>query len=382
MPTKPRIAFVANTSWGIYKFRLYLIKTLIEKGFTIYVLAPRDKYTSHFCDMPGLTFIELRQLKGKSISPFHDIALYRELRLLYRRLKPDLIFHYTIKANIFGSMAASRAHCPSISVITGLGYTFSTHKILLHIVKTLYRRALKKNKEVWFLNEDDRSVFVDAKLVKKENSFLLPGEGVDTDAFYPAPYPVAGTAVLPGGKKPVTFLLIGRMIRHKGIFEFIRAAEILRDRGYDMQFQLLGFFDEGNPVAISPEQVEEWAAQNGVRYLGQTDEVAPFIEKADCIVLPSYREGMPLSLLEGASMSKALIASDTPGCREVISDGVNGFLAKNKDAGDLAAQMEKYYRLSPVEKQQMGLEGRKKVTAHFTREIVTRIYLSKLNASS
>lgn len=372
MPTKPRIAFVANTSWGIYKFRLYLIKKLIANGFTIYVLAPRDKYTSLFNNLPGLTYIELKKFRGKSLSPFHDIHLYRELLRHYRQIRPSLIFHYTIKANIFGSIAASRVKCPSVSVITGLGYTFSTNKLLRMIAKFLYRRALKKSREVWFLNGDDQSVFLNEGLINKENTFLLPGEGVDTEAFYPAPY---GSS-----DHPVTFLLVGRIIRHKGIYEFIQAAELLRGRGLNAQFQLLGFFDEDNPVAISRQQVNEWAEQRSISYLGQTDNVAPFIEKADCIVLPSYREGMPLSLLEGASMCKALVASDTSGCREVVSDGLNGYLARNKDAKDLADKMEKYYRLSVEDKRQMGLKGREKVIANFTQEIVTGIYLDKLNA--
>ena len=314
----------------------------------------------------------MKKFRGKSLSPFRDLQLYRELLHHYRQIRPALIFHFTIKANIFGSLAASRIKCPSVSVITGLGYTFSTSKLLRTVAKLLYRRALKKNKEVWFLNSDDRSVFVDERLIKKENGFLLPGEGVDTDAFYPSPYQA--------GAGPVTFLLIGRMIRHKGIFEFIQAAEGLRSKGVDAQFQLLGFFDEDNPVAISRQQVAEWTRQKNISYLGQTDNVAPFIARADCIVLPSYREGLPLSLLEGASMCKALIASDTPGCRELIDDGVNGYLARNKDAKDLAGKMEKYVHLSAAEKEKMGLEGRKKVIADFTQEIVTKIYLDKLNA--
>jgi glycosyltransferase involved in cell wall biosynthesis len=372
MPTKPRIAFVANTSWGIYKFRLYLIKQLIANGFTIYVLAPRDKYTPLFNTLPGLTYIELKKFRGKSLSPFRDMQLYRELLGHYRQIRPSLIFHYTIKANIFGSIAASRIKCPSVSVITGLGYTFSTNKLLRAIAKFLYRMALKKSREVWFLNSDDQSVFLNEGLIRKENTFLLPGEGVDTEAFYPAPYGQAD--------RPVTFLLVGRIIRHKGIYEFIQAAELLRARGIDPQFQLLGFFDEDNPVSISRQQVDEWSSQRSVTYLGQTDNVAPFIEKADCVVLPSYREGMPLSLLEGASMCKALIASNTSGCREVVNDGLNGYLARNKDAKDLADKMEKYFRLSPEEKRQMGLKGREKVIASFTQEIVTGIYLNKLNA--
>jgi glycosyltransferase involved in cell wall biosynthesis len=381
MPSKRSIAFVANTSWSIYKFRLYLIKKLIEQGFSLYVLAPRDEYTLQFEGIPGLIYIELKKFRGKSTYPFHDIQLYRELLGHYRKIRPDLIFHYTIKANIFGTLAASRTKCPSISVITGLGYAFSGNGLLQTSVQVIYRRVLQKNSEVWFLNQDDQRIFVNEKLIRKEKTFLLPGEGIDTDAFYPSPYEPAGSAG-PGknGKDIVTFLFIGRIIKHKGIYEFIRAAELLLQRGLAVRFQVLGFFDEGNPVAISSRQVEEWVSQKIITYLGHTDNVAPFIEQADCIVLPSYREGMPLSLLEGASMCKALIATDTAGCRETIRDGITGYLCRNKDSADLADKMEKYYALPAEAKRQMGIEGRNRIMEHFTKEIITRIYLDKINA--
>jgi glycosyltransferase involved in cell wall biosynthesis len=372
MPTKKSIAFVANTSWSIYKFRLYLIQELIAAGFHIYVLAPKDKYSDQFSDLPGLTFIELKKFKGKRISILGDLQLYRELLDHYRRIQPAVIFHYTIKANIFGSLAASRTGCRSVSVITGLGYMFSGNPLLQAAAKILYRRALRKNTEVWFLNADDQEVFTSKKLVPRGKTFLLPGEGVDTAAFYACPYEEK-TA-------PLTFLLIARVIRHKGIYEFIEAIQSLQARGLNAQFQLLGFFDEGNPVAISSQQVDKWVRQKRITYLGQADDVRPFIAAADCIVLPSYREGMPLSLLEGASMCKALIAADTPGCREVIGDGVNGYLCRNKDGADLAEKMEKYYRLPAADKRAMGVEGRNRVLARFTKEIVTRIYLDKLNS--
>jgi glycosyltransferase involved in cell wall biosynthesis len=371
MPSNKRIAFVANTSWSIYNFRIYLLEKLIQKGFSVFVLAPRDKYTEKFEDIKGLTFIQLNKFRAKSISPIHNIQLQKELALHYRQIRPGLIFHYTVKANLYGSRAAARTRCPSISVFTGLGYVFS-NKWFQAIAQMKLRKALKSNVQTWFLNEDDEQLFLEKNLVKKEKAFVLPGEGVDTTAFYPAP---AQT-----DKKEVIFLLIARIIRHKGIYEFMRAAEILQQKGLKVQCQLLGFFDEGSPIAISRRQVKEWQQKQLVQYLGDTDHVAPFIEKADCIVLPSYREGMPLSLLEGASMCRALIATDTPGCRAVIQDGINGYLCKNRDGADLAEKMEKYYHLSPEDKRKMGEAGRQLILRHFTREIVTDLYLDKINA--
>jgi glycosyltransferase involved in cell wall biosynthesis len=380
MAETQKIAFVANTSWSIYKFRLYLIEKLIERGFTIQVLAPRDAYTARFEGMTGLTFVELRHFKSKSISPIQDTLLYKELLRHYRSLQPDLIFHYTVKANIFGAMAAANAGISAICVVTGLGYTFTGKGWLQTVVKVLYKKALHKTAEVWFLNEDDRQVFLKDQLIDPARAFVLPGEGVDPEVFFAAPSAAIGLPQATPAPPKITFLLIARIIRHKGIHEFVEAAKILKQQGLDVQCQLLGFFDDNNPVAISRQEIAEWERRNILSYLGHTDDVAKVIEKADCIVLPSYREGMPLSLLEGASMCKTLIAADTPGCRTLIREGINGYLCREKDGPDLARAMTKYYHLPPSAKAQMGIEGRKIVLQSFTREIVTGIYLAKINA--
>lgn len=371
MASKQKIAFVANTSWSIYKFRLYLIEKLIEKGFAIFVLAPRDPYTAKFESLPGLTYLELKHFKGKSISPLRDTLLYKELLRHYRTIRPDLVFHYTIKANLFGTRAAARARIPSVSVITGLGYAFTGNGWLQSIAKFLYKKELRNSTEVWFLNEDDRHIFISQQLIRPEKTFLLPGEGVDTETFYPAPYT---------HKEEITFLLIGRLIRHKGIYEFVQATQLLKQKGLAIRCQLLGFFDDKNPVAIPRHEIEEWVKTDLLTYLGHTDKVAPFIEQADCVVLPSYREGLPLSLLEGASMCKALIATDTPGCRALVDEAVNGYLCREKNAASLAEKMTLYYHLPAEAKTKMGLSGREKVLSAFTREKVAAIYLEKINS--
>ena len=372
MAAKKRIAFVANTSWSIYKFRLYLIERLLREGFSIFVLAPRDAYTEKFEDLRGLTYLDLSHLHGKTISPLADIKLYRELRHHYRTIRPDLIFHYTIKANIYGTMAANRVRIPSVSVITGLGYSFATKGWLHRIVKLLYKTTLYQSRETWVLNEDDRNLLIRERLAAEEKIFLLPGEGVDTTTFFPAPFQP--------GKNEIVFLFVGRMIRQKGVYEFVQATRLLREQGLPVRCQLLGGFDD-NPGAIPRHQVEEWHRQGVVTYLGHTDLVAEVMERADCIVLPSYyQEGMPLSLLEGASMCKGLIAADTPGCRSLIQNGVNGFLCREKDSEDLARKMTAYYHLSPSEKEKMGNAARQKILEHFTREHVIGFYLEKIEA--
>ena len=365
-----RIVFVANTSWSIFKFRLYVIQKLVEKGFDVYVLAPRDPYTGRFENLPGLTFIALSHFNAKSLSPAEDLRLYRELLSHYRKIRPRLIFHYTIKANIFGSMAAAKAGIPVISVITGLGYAFAGKGWLQSVARILYRRALRSVKEVWFLNEDDRQVFTGMGLVPGSKTFILPGEGVDTDTFFPSPYPLE--------KDDVTFLLIARVIRHKGVYEFAAAAEQLQSQGLRVRCQLLGGFDEGNPVGIRHAVVTEWERRKILTYLGHTDDVPPVIEQADCIVLPSYREGLPLSLLEGASMAKALIAADSPGCKSIVVEGENGYLCRKMDSADLARKMIEYCRLPAAVRRSLGLNAREKVLREFTRERILEIYLQKI----
>lgn len=370
MPDKTRIAFVANTSWSIYKFRLAVIRELAESGLSVYVLAPRDRYTPQFENLPGLTFIALTHLEGKKISAGADYRLYRELQRHYESIRPHLIFHYTIKINILGSLAARSRQLRNIGVVTGLGYAFLRSKALQTVAGILYRISLKRASAVWFLNPDDRDIFIRQKLVRPQKTFMLPGEGVDTDAFFPAAYE--------GGKEKVTFLLIARLIRYKGIYEFAEAMRLLREKGLAVQGQLLGRFEEDTPAAISAKDLAGWTTQGWIEYLGEKDDVVPFIEKADCIVLPSYREGLPLSLLEGASMCKAVIATDTAGCRDIVTEGVNGYLCPVKDAVGLAAKMEAYYHLSDDRKKQMGLAGRETVMHRFRTTIITDIYRSKI----
>jgi glycosyltransferase involved in cell wall biosynthesis len=375
MAFQQRIAFVANTSWSIYKFRLYLIEKLIAKGYSVFVLAPRDPWSALFEEIPGLTYFELSHFKAKSISPLQDRLLRKELYHHYRTIRPHLIFHYTIKANIIGTRAAAKARIPAVSVITGLGYAFSGIPLIGAVVKQVYKRVLRTNAETWFLNNDDRDFFTARRLVAPEKTFILPGEGVDAEKFHSAPF---GSGLDSNQRPTITFLLIGRMIRHKGIYEFVEAARRLQQQGLPVRCQLLGFFDDKNPVAIPRQQVEEWDRSGIVSYLGHTDNVIPYIEKADCIVLPSYREGMPLSLLEASSMCKAMIATDTAGCRAIIEDGVNGYLCRQKDAADLAEKMTSYFHLSPAAKTKMGMAGREKVLRCFTKEIITGIYLDKI----
>ena len=235
-------------------------------------------------------------------------------------------------------------------------------------MSALYRLALRKAPVVFFQNPDDKALFVDRGLVRSDQARLLPGSGVDLDRFRETP--------LPGG--PVTFLFIGRILGDKGVRELAEAARELRKIHPAARVQLLGPLDRGNRSAIKLTELEQWVADGFVEYVGDTDDVRPFIEKATAVVLPSYREGLPRSLLEAGAMGRPLIATDVPGCREVVQDSVNGFLCEARSAASLAEAMARFVSMSADRQAGLGTASRKKIESQFSEGIVIQAYLREL----
>jgi glycosyltransferase involved in cell wall biosynthesis len=237
------------------------------------------------------------------------------------------------------------------------------------VVTHLSRRGFRKAPAVFFQNPEDRQLFLDRAIVRAEQARLLPGSGVDLDRFAPALPP----------EGPLTFLLIARLVQDKGVLEFVEAARSLRDDLPDARFQLLGGPDEGHRTAISLGDVNRWAGEGVIEYVGSAEDVRPFIASASAVVLPSYREGLPRSLLEGAAMARPLIGADAPGCREVVEEGVNGYLCKVRDARSLAEVMLRFARLPQVAREAMGAAARRTVEERFSEELVVRAYQDVLD---
>ncbi|MBZ9852899.1 glycosyltransferase family 4 protein [Mesorhizobium sp. CA13] len=369
-----KIVISINTSWNVVNFRKGLIEALQGQGYEIVVAAPRDEYSRLIPPM-GCRYVEI-EMDNSGTSPFRDmVLLWRYWRLL-RRERPLAFVGFTIKPNVFGSLAANLNGIPVINNVSGLGTVFVRGGLLQKIAKVLYRLALARSKMVFFQNDDDRMLFLDERLVRKEQTALLPGSGVDLVRFSPAPRQSQSSGA-------IVFLLVARLLWDKGVGEFVEAARQMRRNMPGARFQLLGFLDVENRTAVSRVQVERWAGEGLVEYLGTTDDVRPFLGAADCVVLPSYREGTPRSLLEAAAMGKPLIASDVPGCREVVDHGVNGLLCKVKDAGDLASKMLEFAMMDAASRDKMGTESRKKVERQFSERIVIERYMAqigKLNA--
>ncbi|WHZ12929.1 MAG: glycosyltransferase family 4 protein [Burkholderiaceae bacterium] len=365
----PMVIFlVSNTAWSIYNFRNGLIAKLVECGHRVAVVAPQDEFSERLAAM-GCQVIDM-PMSAKGANPVEDTALVFRFTRLYKKLRPDFVFHYTIKPNIYGSFAARLARVPCIAVTTGLGYTFINNNWVARVSRRLYKLAFQSPKEVWFLNEDDRQAFLLHGLVSSDKAVLLHGEGVNTDYFSSRAKP------LDDGR--TRFLLIARMLWDKGVGEFVEAARQVRKIYPDAVFQLLGECDVPNPSVISREQMAEWAQEGVIEYLGVTGDVRPHIAQVDCLVLPSYREGISRTLLEAAAMGKPLIATDAVGCRDVVVDGKTGWLCPVKDAAALAECMKRLIAMPAREREAMGQAGRRFIELHFDEKKVIGHYMATL----
>ena len=358
-----KVAIVINTSWNIYNFRLGLVKALIESGNKVTAVAPEDKFSelliSHGCEFQPV-FID-----NQGVNPLQDLKLVCDLWKIYRKTKPDIILHYTIKPNIYGSLAAGFLKIPAINNVSGLGTVFLKDNLLSAVSKFLYKVAFRFPDKVFFQNKDDKKLFLDNKLIKPEKAEVIPGSGIDLQKFAKLPMEFQGE---------FKFLLISRIIQDKGIREFIEATKILRSEGFTASFQVLGAKDPGHKRGIPLSEIDGWIADGSIEYMGTTDDVKPFIAKAHCVLLPSYREGTPRTLLEAASIGRPLIATDVPGCREVVKHGYNGLLCKVKDARDLAGKMKEMLGFGESTISQMADNSRKLAEDYFNEQIVINKY--------
>ena len=364
------VCLVCNTGFAIYTYRQGFIRMLVAKGVRVIVLAPRDR-TFALLEAMGCECIDL-PVASKGTNPLDDLRTLAALYRHYRAFQPDVVFHYTIKANIYGSVAAWLARVPSIAVTTGLGYVFIQKSRAATIAKALYRIAFRFPREVWFLNRDDEQAFLRERLLAHpERAKLLHGEGVDIEQFGLTPLPRT---------EHITFVLIGRLLWDKGVGEYVEAARMLHARYPHARFQLLGPVGVDNPSAITQADIDGWLKEGVIEYLGEAHDVRPVIARADCVVLPSYREGVPRTLMEASAMGRPIVATDVPGCREVVDDGVTGLLCEVRNAQSLSAKLAQILEMSEGARREMGLRGRDKVVAEFDEALVIERYRQTLYA--
>lgn len=358
------IVFIGNTAWSMFNFRRLVLFTLVKKGYKVTVISPHDPVFQEKIKELGCSYFPI-PVDSKGVNPFKDFRLLCALVKCFRQIRPDFCFSYTVKPNVYGSIAARITGVPLIPVVTGLGYAFLSKGIIWQLVKYLYTFAFRYPRQIWFLNENDQDFFTGSQIVSPAKTFLLKGEGVDLSHFMPQPEK----------SKDTSFLLVARMLKDKGILEFAEAAGALKNRYPAVRFQLLGFVGVDNPNAIHREQIAAWQEEKIIEYVGSTNDVRPFIADATCVVLPSYREGIPCSLLEAAAMGKPLVTTRAVGCIDTVDDGITGFLCEPKDAKSLQEAMEKIIRMSGEDRRKMGEAGRRKMEAEYDVKKVIGIYL-------
>ncbi len=368
-PMRPTAIISINSSWNVINFRSGIVDALRVAGWRIVVLTPSDEWSSRLEEI-GAEHVAVA-MDSRGLSPRQDLALLFRYRRELKRLNPQIFLGYTAKPNIWGSLAAHSLGIPVINNVSGLGTAFLASGILQRIVMMLYRVALRGSRVVFFQNADDKELFLASGLVRSEQARLLPGSGIDVDYFDPASFPLRAIG-------PFTFLFVGRLIGQKGIYEFVEAARMVRREMPDVQFKVLGFLDAENRSAVTREEVTAWQREGSIEYLGSAEDVRPYIADADCVVLPSWREGLPRTLLEGAAMARPLIATAVPGCRQVVSHEVNGLLCAPRNPASLAQAMVQMLGLSDYERAAMGDAGRLRVKQDFTESAVVGSYLSAI----
>ncbi len=357
-----RIAIVINTAWNIHNFRMGLIRSFLEAKHEIHAIAPPDGYEQHLISA-GCHYHPVL-LDNKGTNPAKDLQYTRKLYSLYEKLRPDVVLHFTIKPNLYGTLAAKLAGVPVINNVSGLGTVFLRENMASKVARSLYRFAFRFADKVFFQNGDDLAHFISQRLVKAAITDVLPGSGVDLAYFHPVEFQ---------RNKPFVFLLAARLIQDKGIREYAEAVKILRQKNVDARFLLVGFKDE-SPFGVDAESLRQWTQNDLIEYQGSTDDIRGVICQSDCVVLPSYREGTPRSLLEAAAMGKPLIATHVPGCVEVVDAEANGFLCEARNAADLANQMLRMLALDDARLEQMGRASRRKVEEKFDEKFVIQKY--------
>lgn len=361
------VVIAANSDWNIVTFRQGLVRALQAAGYQPLVVASPDAAAEPRMQALGLERIHV-DMDRSGLNPLTDLRLLLQYRRILRKVAPIAFLGFTIKPNIYGCIAARFARVPAFANISGLGTVFLRSGPLMNLVIPMYRFALSRADVIFFQNPEDRELFIRKRMARPEQARLLPGSGIDLGLYEPVPLP----------EDPPRFLLIARLLGDKGVREFVEAARILHGQLPGARFQLLGPFDEENRTAIPRSELNAWTTEGTIEYLGSTDDVRPFIEQASAIVLPSYREGLPRSLLEGAAMGRPLIATNVPGCREVVDGELTGFLCQARDSASLADAMKKFAQLSREERCAMGLAARKAVEERFSEEFVLRAYLDAL----
>jgi glycosyltransferase involved in cell wall biosynthesis len=357
---------ISNTAFSMWNFRRDVMADFVAQGHRISCLAVDDGVCGDHLRAIGVNFVPMT-LTRSGANPFHEIKVISSLFFLIKKLKPDLIISYTIKPNAYVPLLAKLSGAPCMAVVTGLGYAFLKQNVTALVARFALRLGLIFATKIWFLNNDDMDIMCRRNAILKKKSSVLPSEGIDLDYFNDALFPYE-----PSDK--FTCLMVARILKDKGVYEYAYAARKVREKYPFAEFQFLGGIDEENPAGLNQNEWDRLCAESGIIYLGTALDVRPIIARADICVLPSYREGIPLALLEGGAMRKPLIATNVAGCRDVIDHGVNGYLIESKNGDALAEAMIQMINIDKAAFTDMRNAARSFVYDRYRKDIVMKHY--------
>lgn len=360
---RKKILLLANHGVYVYNLRKELIEELLEQKYEVYLSYPKDEKTSYF-ESIGCTVIDT-QFDRHGKNPFEEFKLIKHYQKMIKKIKPNVVLTYTIKPNIYGGIAASSQKKPYIANITGLGSAVENEGALKKVIILLYKFSFKKAHTIFFQNKKNKQLFIDEKIAIGTHK-LIPGSGVNIKQFEILPYPE---------DKVIRFLYIGRVMKEKGIEEFIEAAIDIKKRYKNTEFHILGFCEENYE-----ERLKKLQNNKIIEYHGMQKDTISFQKRSHCTILPSYHEGMSNVLLESAASGRPVIASNINGCKEIIDDKKTGYIFEVKNSNNLISKIEAFLSLSNEEKREMGLEGRKKIEKEFDRKTVVESYMKEINS--
>lgn len=368
MAKNKTIMLTSNTSWYLYNFRKSTILALIEAGYRPVCVAPRDEYSSKLEELGSL--YHPLGVEGKSTNVFREFRVFLNLVTIIVRLKPAFVFNFTIKMNVYAGMASKLVGIPYSNNVSGLGTAFLHEGTVYKLAQFFYGLTNRFAKRVFFQNEDDMQLFLDRGLARKNSAILLPGSGIDLNSF---PY-----QQIFGNSDTLSFLMIARVIADKGAREYVQAARIVKSKYPGVRFVLVGSWEVSNKSAIAAETILAWQKSATVELLGHQSDVKPFIYDSDVVVLPSYREGMPRTILEAASCGRPAIVTNVAGCKHSIVPGFTGWLCEVRSAASLAKCMEDCIHIGKLGLIKYGLAARQNIEANFSDQIVIRQYMALL----
>lgn len=362
-----KIAVIENNIIATNTIRKKLMEVLQLQGHTVLILTTGNKPDLQRARENNFDIIDV------GVSMQNPLSIFRYMRNLHATLKkfqPDVCLTFTIRPAIWGNLITRKLTIPTITNITGIGPLFEHKGIAYTVARLLYRFALKKTKHIFFQNDDDRRLFLQKKFAPVERTEKIPGSGIDYNYYHP----------MPSAEKRFVFLFLSRLIKDKGILEYVEAARTLRSELPGVVFRIVGpMWDQNLKTnTVTATELEQWQKEGIIEYGGEVADVRSVIADCSCLVLPSYREGTSNVLLEASSMEKPCITCNTTGCREIIEHGKTGFLCKVQDADDLASTMKLLFSLTKDERLQMGKAARQKVIKEFDKQIVITAYLNAI----